>query len=87
MAQLRPWCKGEGISPDHALLVRDIPEGTEVSFIEETLQSVKALGRVRVRGRMYEPQFESLTVLCECREKVNARRLPLDVLPVGSDRH
>ncbi|KAL6478149.1 hypothetical protein MHYP_G00139840 [Metynnis hypsauchen] len=86
MAQLRYWCKGEGINPDNALLVKDIPEDTEVSFIEETLETLKILGRVRVRGRMYDPQLESLTVLCECRGKVNVRALPLDVLPAGSDQ-
>ncbi|XP_049320366.1 60S ribosomal protein L38 isoform X1 [Astyanax mexicanus] len=86
MAQLHHWCKGEGINPENALLVKDIPDDTEVSFIEETLESVKTLGRVRVRGRMYDPQLESLTVLCECREKVNVKRLPLDVLPSGTDR-
>ncbi|XP_049321873.1 uncharacterized protein LOC125782292 [Astyanax mexicanus] len=86
MAQLHHWCKGEGINPENALLVKDIPDDIEVSFIEETLESVKTLGRVRVRGRMYDPQLESLTVLCECREKVNVKRLPLDVLPSGTDR-
>lgn len=52
MAQLQHWCKGEDINPLHALLVKDVPEDTEIDFIEETLQSIKALGRVKVRGRM-----------------------------------
>ncbi|KAL6459408.1 hypothetical protein MHYP_G00328800 [Metynnis hypsauchen] len=86
MAQLQHWCKGEGIDLDHALLVKDIPEDTEVGFIEETLQSIKALGRVRVRGRMYDPQLQSLTVLCECRERVIAKSIPLDVLPEHSNK-
>ena len=83
MAQLRHWCKGEGINPLHAILVRDVPEDTEISVIEETLQSIKALGRVKVRGRMYDPQRQCLTVLCECREKVDIKAIPLDVLPLG----
>lgn len=66
-----------------ALLVKDVPPETEVGFIEETLQTVKALGRVKVRGRMYDPQSQSLTVLCECREKVNTKAIPLDVVPEG----
>ncbi|XP_017291926.1 paraneoplastic antigen Ma1 homolog [Kryptolebias marmoratus] len=86
MAQLRHWCKGEGIDPDTAILVKDVPEDAEVSFVEETLQSLKVLGRVRVRGRMYDPQSQSLTVLCECRETVNAKTCPPDVLPEGSNR-
>lgn len=50
------------------------------------MESIKALGRVRVRGQMYNQEAQSLIVLCECREKVHAERLPLDVLPAdGSD--
>lgn len=86
MAQLQHWCKGEGINPLHALLVKDVPEDTEIDFVEETLQSMKALGRVKVRGRMYEyRKCQGLTVLCECKEKVNTKAIPLDVLPEGSD--
>uniref|UniRef100_A0AAR2IZA6 CCHC-type domain-containing protein n=1 Tax=Pygocentrus nattereri TaxID=42514 RepID=A0AAR2IZA6_PYGNA len=43
MAQLHHWCKGEGISPDNALLVKDVPDDTEVSFIEETLDAYRRL--------------------------------------------
>ncbi|XP_033477323.2 paraneoplastic antigen Ma1 homolog [Epinephelus lanceolatus] len=85
MAQLQHWCKGEGINPIYAILVKDVPEDTENDFVEETLQSIKALGRVKVRGRMYDPRSQSLTVLCECREEVNTRAIPLDVLPEGCD--
>lgn len=84
MAQLKNWCVGEGIDPVKALLVKDIPPETEVGFIEETMQTIKVLGRVKVRGRMYDPQSQSLTVLCECREKVNTATIPLDVVPEGS---
>jgi len=83
MAQLWQWCKGEDLNPLHAILVKDVEEQTEVSFIEETLQTIKALGIVRVRGRVFDPQGQCLTVLCECREKVNTPALPLDVLPEG----
>ncbi|KAK7906968.1 hypothetical protein WMY93_015580 [Mugilogobius chulae] len=84
MAQLKNWCVGEGLDLTNALLVKDVPPEAEVSFIEETLQTIKGLGRVKVRGRMYDPQSQSLTVLCECREKVNAAAIPLDVVPEGS---
>lgn len=86
MAQLRNWCVGEGVDPVKAVLVKDVPPGTEVGLIEATLQTVKALGRVRVRGRMYDPQSQSLDVLCECRENVNVAAIPLDVTPEGSAR-
>ena len=83
MAQLLHWCKGEGVDPDHAILVTGIPEDTEVNVIEGALESIKAFGRIRVRGRMYDPQHQCLTVLCECREKVNTQTIPLDVMPEG----
>lgn len=85
MTQLKHWCKGEGINLQNAVLVKDVPEDTQTDFIEETMQTIKALGRVKVRGRMYDPQCQALTVLCECREKVNTKAIPLDVLPGGSD--
>ncbi|XP_054874337.1 paraneoplastic antigen Ma1 homolog [Amphiprion ocellaris] len=84
MAQLMNWCVGEGIDPVKALLLKDVPPDAAVDFIEETLQTIKALGKVRVRGRMYDPQSQSLTVLCECREKVDTSAIPPDVLPEGS---
>uniref|UniRef100_A0A3P9IMX9 ribonuclease H n=1 Tax=Oryzias latipes TaxID=8090 RepID=A0A3P9IMX9_ORYLA len=85
MSQLLHWCKGEGIDPIHAILVKDVPENTDVGVIEETLQSIKALGRVKVRGRMFDPKSQRLTVLCECREPVNTKAIPLDVLADGSE--
>ena len=82
---MKNWCVGEGLDVERALLVKGVPTDAEVSAIEATLQTIKALGRVRVRGRMYDPHSQSLTVLCECREKVNTATIPLDVMPEGSD--
>lgn len=87
MAQLQNWCKGEGINPSHAILVKDVPEDTAIDFLEETLQSIKALGRVKVRGRMYDPQCQALSVLCECREKVNTKAIPLACYQKGVIHH
>lgn len=84
MAQLKNWCVGEGIDLAKALLLKDVPPEAEVNTIEETLQTIKALGRVKVRGRMFDPHSQSLTVLCECREKVNTNAIPVDVFPEGS---
>uniref|UniRef100_A0A8B9JBA5 Gypsy retrotransposon integrase-like protein 1 n=1 Tax=Astyanax mexicanus TaxID=7994 RepID=A0A8B9JBA5_ASTMX len=76
MSLLQNWCKGEGVDPSHALVVSQIPEDTETGDIEKALEHIKALGRVRVRGRLFEPQTQSLVVLCECKGKVSAEYVP-----------
>uniref|UniRef100_A0A8C1LZF6 CCHC-type domain-containing protein n=1 Tax=Cyprinus carpio TaxID=7962 RepID=A0A8C1LZF6_CYPCA len=76
------WCRGEMLNEAHALMVI-VPEDVEISQIEDTLQSVKCLGRVRVRGRMYNSKLDSLTVLCECKEVVDFSKVPPDILPTG----
>lgn len=81
MSLLSSWCKGEGVDPRHAVVVSDVPEDTEVGEIESTLENIKVLGRVRVRGRMSDPQTQKLGVLCECREVVRTEALPCEVRP------
>lgn len=52
MAELKGWCCGEALGEAHAVMVifqEDVP----TDQIEETLHSVKTLGRVRVRGRTF----------------------------------
>lgn len=73
------WCKGEGLGASHALVVKQVPVEATVKHIEETLMTIKALGRVRVRGRMFNPESQSLMVLCQCSEIVNTKAIPLDV--------
>ncbi|XP_052469911.1 uncharacterized protein LOC128026690 [Carassius gibelio] len=80
--ELKGWCRGEMLNEAHALMVI-VPEDVEISQIEDTLQSVKCLGRVRVRGRMYNSKLDSLTVLCECKEVVDFSKVPPDILPTG----
>uniref|UniRef100_A0AAR2LNH2 Paraneoplastic antigen Ma-like N-terminal domain-containing protein n=1 Tax=Pygocentrus nattereri TaxID=42514 RepID=A0AAR2LNH2_PYGNA len=46
---LRNWCRGEGLDIKHVFMLIGVPEDTDVAYIEETMQSIKALGRVRVR--------------------------------------
>uniref|UniRef100_A0A3B1IUI3 Gypsy retrotransposon integrase-like protein 1 n=3 Tax=Astyanax mexicanus TaxID=7994 RepID=A0A3B1IUI3_ASTMX len=82
MSILRNWCKGEGIDPEHAILIKEVPEDAEVYEIEDTMHTIKALGRVRVRGRMFDSKTQRLAVLCECSEKVNTKVIPLDVPPL-----
>uniref|UniRef100_A0A0S7EJ18 PNMA1 n=1 Tax=Poeciliopsis prolifica TaxID=188132 RepID=A0A0S7EJ18_9TELE len=79
MSLLENWCTGEGLDASRAIVVKQVPIQTTVEHIEETLMTIKALGRVRVRGRMFNPQLQSLMVLCECSERVNTKTIPLDV--------
>lgn len=80
MSLIRNWCKGEGVDPKHALVVRHVPADVSIETIEETLRSIKRLGRVKVRGKMFDPQTNGLVVLCVCSE-VNIKAIPLDVVP------
>lgn len=73
--ELREWCQGESLTVDHALLVL-VPKEIEVAHIENTLETVKILGRVRVRGRRFNTKLDRLTVLCECRGEVDHNRVP-----------
>ncbi|KAK7898151.1 hypothetical protein WMY93_019004 [Mugilogobius chulae] len=77
--KLKKWCRGEALDENHALLAV-VPVNTEIALIEETLQSIKCLGRVRVRGRMLSDTDNEVLVLCECREKVVAEDVPQEVL-------
>lgn len=79
VTELSEWCQGELLSEDHDFLAV-VPRGCEVAEIEETLGTVKALGRVRVRGRRLNTKLDKLTVLCECREKVDPTRVPPEVI-------
>lgn len=81
---LRDWCQGESLDEDHVVLVL-VPKGIEVARIEETLETVKALGRVRVRGRMYNQKLGRVMVLCECREKVDPTKVPAEVCHPSTD--
>uniref|UniRef100_A0A8C1NN48 Paraneoplastic antigen Ma1 n=1 Tax=Cyprinus carpio TaxID=7962 RepID=A0A8C1NN48_CYPCA len=78
----RGWCRGEALDVSHALMVI-VPEEIEISQIEENLETIKCLGRVRVRGRMYNPRLSCLAVLCECKEKVVRSQVPPEILPIG----
>lgn len=68
-AELKGWCRGEALGEAHAVMVI-IQEDVPTDVIEETMQTVKSLGRVRVRGRTINLQHNKYHVLCECREEV-----------------
>ncbi|KAJ8340547.1 hypothetical protein SKAU_G00351800 [Synaphobranchus kaupii] len=79
--ELRNWCRGEGVDPSHAVMTC-VPEDTEVAVIEESMQTIKALGRVRVRAKMFYPKQDCLMVFCECTGNVESETIPPEVKPV-----
>ncbi|XP_068451557.1 uncharacterized protein [Clinocottus analis] len=79
---LTNWCRGEGVDVEHALLMYGVPENITVDEIEETAETIKALGKVRVRGKMFHSQHQSLMVLCECREVIDPTKIPPEVMPI-----
>ncbi|XP_034543149.1 paraneoplastic antigen Ma1 homolog [Notolabrus celidotus] len=81
--ELINWCKGESVDLKHALLLYGVPEGVPTEDIEETAGTIKSLGRVAVRGKMFHPQQQSLMVLCECREEIHPSRIPPEIMPVS----
>ncbi|XP_041963296.1 uncharacterized protein LOC121720890 [Alosa sapidissima] len=82
MSILGNWCKGEGLDPEHVIEVTDIPDNVEVEDIEKTLETIKALGRVKVRMKLFDPVKGRFVAYCVCKEKVNPRSIPLDVVPM-----
>ncbi|XP_048020954.1 paraneoplastic antigen Ma1 homolog [Megalobrama amblycephala] len=48
LAELSKWCKEVDIEENHGILLIGVPAKTDVAFIEETVQTVKAFGRVQV---------------------------------------
>lgn len=76
--KLKKWSRGESLDENHALLTV-VPENTEIAVIEDTIQTIKCLGRVRVRGRICNDTDNEVLVLCECREKVTAENIPQEV--------
>nr|XP_023659188.1 uncharacterized protein LOC111839473 [Paramormyrops kingsleyae] len=87
--ELRGWCRGLEINEAHSLLVV-IPDSESVPAneqIEEIVQSIKCLGRVRVRGQAFSSELNSALVVCECKERVQKDRVPSEIVPVvGGDQ-
>ncbi|KAM9495145.1 paraneoplastic antigen Ma1 homolog [Clarias gariepinus] len=77
--ELREWCEGESLNKAYSLLVL-VPKGFEVAEIEATIETVKVFGRVRVRGRRFSPNLNREKVLCESKQPVDVKRVPLEVM-------
>uniref|UniRef100_A0A8C1WWE4 Uncharacterized protein n=1 Tax=Cyprinus carpio TaxID=7962 RepID=A0A8C1WWE4_CYPCA len=80
--ELKNWCRREELDDAHSLMVL-IPEDVANAQIEEALGTIKALGRVRVRGRTVSLKLDSHRVLCECKETVDPTKVPPELLPEG----
>ncbi|KAL6491410.1 hypothetical protein MHYP_G00017550 [Metynnis hypsauchen] len=79
--ELKGWCQGESVDEAHAVLVL-MQEDVTAAVIEETMQTVKSLGRVRVRGRTLSLRQNRFLVLCECKEAVKRDMVPFEVFPI-----
>ena len=65
MSIILNWCKGEGLDPEHVIEVANIPEDAELEDIENTIATIKVLGRVKVRMKLFEPATVHFTAYCE----------------------
>ncbi|XP_063075269.1 uncharacterized protein LOC134465509 [Engraulis encrasicolus] len=81
ISELKGWCRGEELDEAHAVMVL-IPHEVNITAVEETMQTVKCLGRVRVRGRIFSMRHNRFLVLCECKEVVRKETVPSEVLAV-----
>ncbi|XP_056157408.1 paraneoplastic antigen Ma2 homolog [Lampris incognitus] len=79
--ELKSWCRGEGLDETHALMTI-VPEEVEISEVEETLQTFKCLGWVRIHGRNFSARLNRQIVLCESRETVKEESVPPEVVPI-----
>ncbi|XP_060798243.1 paraneoplastic antigen Ma1 homolog [Neoarius graeffei] len=86
ITELREWCQGEFLNEDNALLVL-VPKGYEVDEIEKTLETVKAFGRVQVRGRRFNTKLDRLSVLCETKEKIDPTKVPSEVKSLAVEEY
>ncbi|XP_016352986.1 paraneoplastic antigen Ma1 homolog [Sinocyclocheilus anshuiensis] len=80
-AELSSWCKDAGIHETHAVMLFNVPADTEVAVIEDVMQGVKVLGKIHVRDTREGPTSHTMLVLCECKQVVDATRIPPEVTP------
>uniref|UniRef100_A0A669C889 Uncharacterized protein n=1 Tax=Oreochromis niloticus TaxID=8128 RepID=A0A669C889_ORENI len=77
------WCSKACIDPNRAFVLHDVPTDFDLSDIEQTAQSVKAFGRVKVRDRLTDTQTGNNLVLCECHQDIQPDRIPPHVQPLN----
>lgn len=60
-------------------MLNGVSEDEDSSVIEELIQTIKTLRKVRLRGKIFNAKTETVTVLCECREEIDLFRVPLEL--------
>ncbi len=73
------------VDPSHGLVLSGVLIGIEVEDIEDAVQTVKALGRVRVRAEKYHSKLGSNLVLCESRLPVDPDHTPSEIIRPGGE--
>ena len=81
VSELMGWCRGEALDEAYAVMVL-IQEDVDTSAIEETMQTVKSLGHVLVRGRTFNMRQNRYFVLCEYKEALQGEKVPFEVFPI-----
>ena len=81
--ELSSWCSEAGIDPNRAFVLHDVPADIDQTDIEETAETVKAFGRVKVRDIRLDTQTSNSLVLCECRQDVHPDRIPPHLQPLN----
>uniref|UniRef100_A0A8C1X231 Paraneoplastic antigen Ma-like N-terminal domain-containing protein n=1 Tax=Cyprinus carpio TaxID=7962 RepID=A0A8C1X231_CYPCA len=76
VSELKRWCRGEGLDETHAFMTI-VPEDVEISEVEEMLETIKSLGRVRVRGRNFSARWFCVRVKRPCERRVFLLKLCL----------
>lgn len=79
-AELTEWSKEALIDENHAIMLLGVPSTMEVACIEDTVQTIKAVGKVRVRDTKRGATPDTVMVLCECREIIDSSRIPAELL-------
>lgn len=78
--ELSNWCKEAVIEESHAIMLMGVLATTDVACIEEAVETIKAVGRVRVRDSKKGQSPDTVLVLCECREVIDPTRMPAELL-------
>ena len=82
--ELTRWCQQELLDENRVLLVL-VPKETEEAEVVDALESIQALGRVKVKGTQDIPRLSRLAVLCECKESLDPRQVPPEVKHLTGD--